>query len=85
MSLQKLGTYKDCIKRRIGEITNRIGVVNGKDAGVGELVAQRQVLLQTALWDLHFLLDLMEKDMRTQFILMQTFLQGRRLIYWEKY
>ena len=31
----ELGTYKDCIKRRIGEITNRIGVVNGKDTGVG--------------------------------------------------
>jgi len=31
----ELGTYKDCIKRRIGEITQRIGVLNGKDAGVG--------------------------------------------------
>ena len=30
-----MGTYKDCIKRRIGEITQRIGVVNGKDTGVG--------------------------------------------------
>ena len=33
--ITEIGTYKDVIKRRIGEITNRIGVVNGKDAGVG--------------------------------------------------
>ena len=31
----ELATYKVAIKNRIGEITNRIGVVNGKDAGVG--------------------------------------------------
>ena len=32
---QELATYKVAIKNRIGEITNRIGVINGKNTGDG--------------------------------------------------